>query len=64
MKIYNNITGKLAPGDWADGSEMNEDEPCPECGAEPGQQCSFEDPEHPGMGIEVGAFIHSSRATT
>jgi hypothetical protein len=36
---------------------------CPECGAGVGDQCSVEDPEQPGRGIEYASLVHAVRAS-
>lgn len=48
----------LVADDYIDGSEKHS---CPECGAEPGQQCSVPDPDNDRFAIEIGQYIHRSR---
>lgn len=62
MKIKDRFTGHEPEGDfvWID-DFLDLEEECPICGAEYGQQCSVEDPEHPCMGIELGGYIHEER---
>lgn len=63
MKIYNHISSpaKEIPGDWVHVNDENTEIECPMCGSEPGQCCSYEDPDREGFGIEVSSFVHSLR---
>ena len=61
MKIYDVISGLQAPGEWALSEDMDASVSCPTCGAEEDAQCSFEDPDRPGFGIEVSNYVHVER---
>jgi len=60
-RIRDRYTGRIAPGLFVLGDDYG-DGPCPECGAEEGQQCSVEDVDNPGLGIEISPYIHVQRA--
>jgi len=60
-EIRDRISGHKAPGEWGLADDMEQNVECPECGAEPGQQCSVEDPDQSGFGIETGAHVHMAR---
>ena len=46
---------------YASADDMDCDEGCPICGAEPGQQCSEPDPDREGFGVELGGRVHVER---
>lgn len=62
--ITNRFTGHKPSGEFGLGDDMDEDVECPVCGAEIGQQCSEEDPDDNGMGIELGRYVHIERISS
>jgi len=62
--ITDRFTGHKPSGKFGLGDDMDEDCDCPVCGAEIGQQCSEEDPDNKGMGIELGRFVHIERISS
>lgn len=60
-KSISDASGSVAPGSWSPCDDAEEYGICPECGAEPGEMCSFPSPENDGTGIEVGSFVHVER---
>ncbi len=63
MKIRCCYTGQVLEGEWAPIDDFSGDVACPECGAEPGSQCSAPDPNDPEgfLGIEVSNWVHTAR---
>ena len=63
MKLRDRFTGKKLEGEWVPLDDYGADVACPECGAEPGSQCSAPDPNNPEgfLGIEVSNYVHAAR---
>ena len=59
MKLHDWVTGQEVPGDWSSEDDHG-NFPCPECGAEAGQQCSFAF-DGDTRGVEVSAYVHVER---
>jgi hypothetical protein len=64
ITITDRLTGFRPSGEFGLGDDMDEDVECPVCGAEVGQQCSEEDPDDKGMGIELGKYVHLERISS
>lgn len=63
MRLRDRYTGTQLEGDWVPLDDFGGDVECPECGAEPGSQCSAPDPDDPEgfRGVEVSNYIHRAR---
>ena len=59
--ITDRLTGYKPSGEFGLADDMDEDIECPVCGADVEQQCSEEDPDDKGMGIELGRYVHIER---